>query len=87
MDEDLLLLVFVLCVEGGDKIPDALLLWKGLGVPVVDDEGEMLLNLEDVFGLVGMAKGVPHDSDEHVQEVDEQQKRSDEEKDRKQNCF
>lgn len=65
-------MVVFLAQVTGDEIGDLLLVLDWLHVRVVENESQVVPDLSLLLDLVVLGKGLPHDCDEHVQEMNQQ---------------
>ena len=66
-------------VESSDDVFGLLGVTQGIGhqVPVVNDEGQVVLQFYLVCHFVSLLESVAHDGDQHVQHVDQKDELSD----------
>lgn len=73
---DLCLGVIFLAQERGDQVSDLFFLNDRLHPGVVQDEPQVVSDLRFFLNLVVLGKGLSHNGDQHVEQVDQQQERS-----------
>ena len=75
-----LTIIFVKNVEGGNEVNDLVLFFDWMDPPIVHDEFQ-LRDLTIAVGDFGvLVKGLTHDCDQHVQQMDTHEQRKEEEK-------